>query len=304
MNSQPKISPLISYYGGKQRIASKIVERIRQIPHTVYAEPFAGGLAVLFAKGKPAVTNISHYREAVNDHDDRLITLYRVARTQPDELQRWIDLTPYSQSEHTRAKQWLKEPGHTELELAWAYYVSIQMSFSNDLGCGWRTGVMTRNQAATWSNKQQRLPEAMERLRSVHIACEDAIRFIQRWDSPQTLFYCDPPYPGANQGHYGGYTLEDWQRLCDALDNCQGSYILSNYDQPTSPQSAHQRVEIRAVASAQKVKRDRTRKVEQANNERVEVLWICDRSANVRADLAPVLQRIAQAQEVTYELAA
>ena len=290
--------PLISYYGGKQKIASKIVERIRQIPHTVYAEPFAGGLAVLFAKGKPAVTNTNHYREAVNDHDERLITLYRVARTQPDELQRWIDLTPYSQSEHTRAKQWLKEPGHTELELAWAYYVSIQMSFANRCGSSWRTSVMSKNQAATWSNKQQRLPEAMERLRSVHIACEDAIRFIQRWDSPQTLFYCDPPYPGTDQGHYDGYTLEDWQRLCDALDNCQGSYVLSNYDQPTSPQSARQRVEIRAVSSAQKVNRDRTRMAERTNNERVEVLWICDRSASIRADLAPALQRIARTQEV------
>ena len=90
--------PLIGYYGGKQKISSKIVERIRQIPHTVYAEPFAGGLAVLFAKGKPAVTNTHHYREAINDHDERLITLYRVARTQPDELQRWMKRMASSQA--------------------------------------------------------------------------------------------------------------------------------------------------------------------------------------------------------------
>lgn len=38
----------ISYYGGKARIASAIVPHIMAIPHTVYAEPFAGGLAVLY----------------------------------------------------------------------------------------------------------------------------------------------------------------------------------------------------------------------------------------------------------------
>jgi DNA modification methylase len=47
------MKPIISYYGGKQRIASRIVDVLRTIPHTVYVEPFAGsgttGVAALRA---------------------------------------------------------------------------------------------------------------------------------------------------------------------------------------------------------------------------------------------------------------
>ena len=76
--------PLISYYGGKQRLASKLIPLIP--PHNVYVEPFAGGAALLFAKGKPEITNNHHYREVLNDKDGRITTLYRVARERPEEL--------------------------------------------------------------------------------------------------------------------------------------------------------------------------------------------------------------------------
>src|SRR5512147_2463981 len=154
------MKPLISYYGGKQRIASKIVEEVWKIPHTVYVEPYAGGLAVLFAKGKKQVTNNDHYREVINDIDDRLITLYRVARGQPEEFNRWIQCTLYSQSDHKRSAEILRNPnGYSDLERAWAYYVNIQQSFSNTLFAGWSTKVFGRNNGSTWASQQESIPE-------------------------------------------------------------------------------------------------------------------------------------------------
>ena len=38
----------ISYYGGKQKLATKIISLIPL--HTLYCEPFLGGAAVFFAK--------------------------------------------------------------------------------------------------------------------------------------------------------------------------------------------------------------------------------------------------------------
>ena len=272
------MKPLISYYGGKQRIASKILPHFPR--HTVYVEPFAGGAALLFAKPKPLVTDNSHYREVLNDTNDLLINLYRVAIKQRQELETEIMATLYSQSDYLRSKEIIKNPSkYDNLTKAWAVYVNINQSFSNQLNNGWSTGLYGRNHSESWRNKQLRLPEILNRIRDVYISCEDAIKCIERWDSPQTLFYCDPPYPEANQGHYVGYTLEDFKNLCDALDNIKGSYVLSNYSQSIKPKSAQKRVEIDAVMSASKTTKKRE------NNKRIEVLWICDRSEDMRNEL-------------------
>ena len=270
------MKPLISYYGGKQRIASKILPHFPR--HTVYVEPFAGGAALLFAKPKPLVTNSHHYREVLNDTNDLLINLYRVAIKQRQELETEIMATLYSQSDYLRSKEIIKNPSkYDNLTKAWAFYVNINQSFSNQLNNGWSTGCYSQNLSISWRNKQLRLHEILNRIKDIHVSCEDAIKCIERWDSPQTLFYCDPPYPETNQGHYSGYTLEDFKNLCDVLDNIKGSYVLSNYPQSIEPKSAQKRVEIDATMSASKA----TKK----NNKRIEVLWICDRSEGMRNEL-------------------
>lgn len=290
------MKPLISYYGGKQRIAPKIVEVIKTVKHTVYAESFAGGLAVLYEK-TGLYKNSSNYREIINDNSEFLMNLYRVARNNPEEFHRLIAFTPYSQSDHKTVIDWMKNPtDHSELELAWAYYVNINTSFVNQLNKGWGTGVYGRNLAYSWNNRKFNLYEALERLGDVHIACEDALRFIERWDSPQTLFYCDPPYINTDKGHYSQYTQDDWIALCDLLDSIQGSYILSNYNQDYEPRSYDKKLTFDTASTALSTgkvhkARDRSRKSDAAdigNFKRTEVLWVCDRSGNMRSELKKI----------------
>jgi DNA adenine methylase len=275
----------LSYYGGKARIASQIVPHIMAIPHTVYVEPFFGGGAVLYAKGKIDRGNSHYYREAINDLNKQLITFWHVAREQPSELARWIELTPYSQEEYREARKIYNNPSeYNDLKVAWATYIQCNMSFANSIGTGWGSGVITRNHANTWVNRAARLPECFERLRDVYIGCEDALSFIKRFDCSHGLIYADPPYPETSQGHYSGYTLDDYQALCDALDACESSYVLSNYHQDIAPKSAQKCVEIEAVMSAANGRNGRTKD----NIKRTEKLWICDRSKNIRKDLQAI----------------
>lgn len=276
------LKTLISYYGGKQRIASEIVREIRKIPHTAYAEPFGGGLSVLYAKGKPPIANNNDYREVINDKNKQLITFWRCAREKPEELARILSLTPYSQEEHKRAREIYNNPSeYSDLDVAWAVYIECNMSFAHQVGKGWTVSVKSENHAVTWANRSTRLPECFDRLSDVYIGCEDSLDFIDRWDSPQTLFYLDPPYLGADQGHYGGYSIEDCAALCRTLDNAQGSYILSNYSQDVYPSSAEKVVEIEAVMSASGGKH-------RADKKRIEKLWILDRSDGMRADIKSI----------------
>jgi len=268
------VKPVISYYGGKQRQAANIVPLIPK--HTVYVEPFAGGAAVFFAKPWPEVGTSTHYREYLNDKDERLINLYRVLQTpeKREALVERLSLTLFSETEYAKAKDLESE---SDVDRAWAYYVNIQQSFINQLNGGWGRGVYSRNLQATWAKKVARLPEYLDRMSSVGVTCDDALTIIQQLDSPQTFFYCDPPYPGAHQGHYDGYTVEDFQTLVETLNQCQGSFLLSNYEQPsvTMPDD-WERFEFDATASSRgRGGYDRSQKRDESdqNRQRTEVVW-------------------------------
>lgn len=267
------MKPPISYYGGKQRMAHHIVPLIPK--HTVYVEPFAGGAAVFFAKPWPNVTNTHHYREVINDHDERLINFYRVLRDHEEELVRRLSLTLYSEAEYRRAKD--LSIGDDTIDAAVRYFVNVSQSFANKINGGWGRAVYSRNLAATWNERVARLPQYLDRMASVHIACDDALKVIKQWDSPQTFFYCDPPYPGTDCGHYKGYTVDDFRQLVDTLDACDGSFILSNYVQAdvTMP-DGWERHEFKAHCAARgRVGYDRRQKMDESgqNRERTEVVW-------------------------------
>ena len=273
------MKPPISYYGGKQRMASKIVRLIPR--HTVYCEPFCGGATILFAKPWPKVTNKNHYREVINDTDGRLINFYKQLRDNGEKLCEKILLTPFSEQEHAESlRENLEDLSVDDLELARRYYVNIMQSFTNKLNGGWQRGTFSGNLAATWALKINDLPRYIERIQSVAISCTDALKCIKQFDSPQAFFYCDPPYPGTHCGQYGGYTLDHLRALVETLDKCQGSFILSNYDQPgiVFPRN-WERFEFRSTVTSSgkgKVNADRSRKAtasELGNRERTEIVW-------------------------------
>lgn len=261
-------------------MSSKIVDILPR--HTVYVEPFCGGAAVMFAKPWPPVSDNNHYREVISDTSGDLVNLYRVIADpkQGPELVRRLQFTPYSREIHRDTKQ-LKG---NAIDRAYAYYIQAQMSFSNQVGAGWGTSVYGHNYGATWINRLTRLPQYLARMSGIHIDCFDAIEVIKRWDSPHTLFYCDPPYPGACQGHYSGYTLEHFHALVAALSDARGSFVLSNYEQPGVPDK-WERFEFAAVNSSSNTRRGGHRE------KRTEVCWRVDRSATARPEIHEIWKR-------------
>lgn len=248
---------------------------VKLIPeHQMYIEPFFGGGAVMFAKGLPKVTDNDYYHEVINDKDEMLVNFYRQFQTNFGELYQRIAFTPHSEAEHRRAKEIMKEHeqgsvAHSSVELAWAYYVNIQQSFVGILNGGWQRTRKTpaRNEGAVWVNKTARLEELFHRFQKITISCTDALTVIQQRDSETAFFYCDPPYPNTEQGHYKGYTTKDFQDLINLLATIKGKFILSNYPQPenTFPESWI-RKDIEATSTA-------SRKIE-GKGKRTEVLWM------------------------------
>ena len=77
------------------------------------------------------------------------------------------------------------------------------------------------------------LEEIHERLAGVVIECLSWSDFIERYDSPTTLFYLDPPYWGSESDYGAGvFTRADFIRLAVRLSSIAGKFILSVNDVP------------------------------------------------------------------------
>jgi DNA adenine methylase len=105
--------PPFPYFGGKQRIAERIVSLFPEHGH--YVEPYCGGLSVLMAK-PPAML------ETVNDIDGDIMTFWRVLRERPDEMERACALTPHSRAESLLSKD---RDGLDDIERARRVWVAL-----------------------------------------------------------------------------------------------------------------------------------------------------------------------------------
>lgn len=219
----------ITYYGGKQLLASTIIGMAPA--HKIYCEPFFGGGAVFFAKGPSAL-------EVINDHNEVLMTFYKVCRDEESfpKLLEKIHCTLDSEAEWLRASRIYHKPkGHSNIDIAWSVWLTTNMSYSGSPNCGWKwdNGASGSHSGQTMNNYRNQFNNALfERLRLVQISCRDALTVIKQRDGKETFFYLDPPYPGANQHHYKGYGNEDFEALLSMLKKIEGKFILSNYMSP------------------------------------------------------------------------
>ena len=84
-----------------------------------------------------------------------------------------------------------------------------------------------------WLGSVDDLSLIAQRLLRVQIENATALETIRRYDSAETLFYCDPPYPhGArNDSHAYAHEMtdDDHRALAKALRNVKGKVALSGY---------------------------------------------------------------------------
>lgn len=86
---------------------------------------------------------------------------------------------------------------------------------------------------AEWLTAVEGLPEVHSRLIRVLIENMDANALIKREDTPDTLFYCDPPYLDETRVSKKAYkhemTKQQHKQLILTLEQCKGKVMLSGY---------------------------------------------------------------------------
>jgi DNA adenine methylase len=220
------------WYGGKFNHLGWLTPLLPDATH--YCEPFGGSASVLLNRIPAPV-------ETYNDLDGELVNFFRVLRNQQEALIQAIGLTPFSREE---LRQAVEEPMEdlSDLERARRFFVrarQVRTGLAQTASAGrWAHCKLTSRAGmagavSRWLGSVEGLSEIVQRLLRVQIENAPAIEVILRYDSEETFFYCDPPYPHDSRGdiHAYGYEMTNQQHrsLAEILHQVKGKVAISGY---------------------------------------------------------------------------
>jgi DNA adenine methylase len=251
-------------------------------PHRIYVEPFGGAASVLLRKPRS-------YAEVYNDLDGEIVNAFRVVRDEPRRLARALAWTPFARTEFRESF----ETTDDAVEQARRTIARSHMGFGSNslnrkINSGFRSDAkrLGTTPARDWSMFPPTVRDVALRFRGVTIENRPALDVVAQADSPETLFYVDPPYVHDTRaltsmhGHHGyAHEMTDAQHeeLAQALRGVAGMVVLSGY---------HGDLYERLYGPWRRVERE-TRA--DGGGERLEVLWFNERAwsaaENARAPL-------------------
>lgn len=260
---------VLRYFGGKWAIAPWV---LRHLPaHRIYVEPFGGAASILLRKPRSKV-------EVYNDLDEEIVGIFRAIQS-PDSctaLMRRLHRMPYARAEFERSFQATTDP----IERAARAIARSFMSFHHEALFNSRNRSFasarhrlagSSSKANEWATYPRSLAAVCRRLRGVIIERRDALEVIRAQDTPETLFFVDPPYLPTTRGHgHYRHDLADVEHvaLLEQLREVQGMVVLAGYPSVLYDQALHDwhRVERQHHAAG-------------STRPRTEVLWISPRAA-------------------------
>lgn len=251
--------PVLRWHGGKWMLAPWIIEHLP--PHRVYVEPYGGAASVLLRKPRS-------YAEVYNDLDQDVVVLFRILRDEAKaaDLVRQLRLTPFARDDFKDAYK----VQHKAMDRARSLIIRSFMGFGSN-GHARATGFRSNSNrsgttpARDWMNYPDALEAIVERMRGVVVENLPAAAVIADHDTPETLFYVDPPYVPSTRDKGADYRHEmteaDHVALLEALRGVEGMVVLSGYPHPLYDEAltGWERVERRALADGAR--------------ERTEVIW-------------------------------
>jgi len=216
---------IFPYPGGKSQLAPWIIDHIPD--HQCYVEVFGGSAAVLLGKAESPV-------EVYNDTDEDLVHFFRTFREKTDELVEFLQQTPYAKDIHdewaTLYYNGFRPTGDVERAGRWFYLRFSQFAAKYNGISGFRS-MKQRSPASQLGSVRGRLDHFAERFDDVQIENRDYKRLFDRFDGPDTVFYCDPPYVEEGDALYTHGSF-DHERFVSELTEVEGDWVVSYTDLP------------------------------------------------------------------------
>ncbi len=226
-------APVAPWLGGKRQLQRLLIERIEEIPHKTYVEPFLGMGGVFLRRGfRPRL-------EVANDLNGEIVNLFRILQRHLPQLLEVMRFQLASRREFERLRE--TDPSTlTDLERAARFLYLQRLAFGGQV-----RGVFgvapEHGPRFSLARLEPILEAAHERLDGVVLECLDWSELIARYDGAGTLFYLDPPYMGGEEDYGKGmFAPDDFARMATQLAGIKGAFVLSINDRP----------EVRAIFGA------------------------------------------------------
>jgi len=188
--------------------------------HKIYVEPFAGAANLLFAKEPSEL-------EILCDSDPTIIRLLKVCKGLSEQdfanlsRRNWVG----SEKRFKALKEKLELQENLN-DLDFLYMSIYTRHFSYLYGGSFKH---------PWEGFDKfdplpRLRFCCERLEKVRIYKLDFRDTFRRFDTSETFFFCDPPYPTRSSG--SGFSVEDYTELAELIKKSSGKVMLVIYGNP------------------------------------------------------------------------
>jgi len=201
--------------GGKYRVAKRFASWFPE--HKTYVEPFAGGLACYFNKEKSDV-------EVVNDLDPDIANAYKFVRDCSEEDVKRLEKMKWDSDKDYFVKlRDMKNLSDEPIKRFYRYMYLIKASYGgNRLSFGYRNISL---------GFLKRIPQLKERLKGTKIYNDNYLKVLKKYDSENTFFYLDPPYPdewpGPEHEKTKLWKKEHVQEFVDYLKDCKSKFMVS-----------------------------------------------------------------------------
>lgn len=231
----------LSYIGGKSKIGTWIRNYIPKDIET-YVEPFSGAFWVFFKMDIPTYKNLK--RVIYNDVNPLNVNLFRCLKDYNRlwELSKNIPIEDPESFDRFKSEIFddnldLTEPNF-EIAYKYAYVVSQVWSgtdpkkgnlIKNGGYVSKKTGVYVSKfeifRSKLIDTKWQKYFDLITDIESL-----DFEEVIKKYDSPNTYFYCDPPYFKTENYYINhDFGIDTHERLANTLSNIKGRFGLSYY---------------------------------------------------------------------------
>jgi len=195
-------TPIMPYFGGKQRVADLIISKFPD--HDTFVEPFVGGGAIYWKNTIP-----EHF--VINDLNDEVYQVYKTAKNSPEHIKK-CTFKLYNKHQFDKIKE---KKNRSSCDI-----ISLHRN-----GFGASPKHFAFKDRPMNNNFDER---HKEKLKKTTILNQDFRKVAKRYDKKGVVQYWDPPYVQAgNEYKTHGVTPEE---VCKSAKQLKKAKVFISYD--------------------------------------------------------------------------